>query len=171
MRNKIKHLIYSLIVIATIAAAAPGILPVFGGAALAGPVRSVFDNGADVAKFKKTVKKDVFYLPDEKFAKDFEIGPARPKTETQTPYDPKKSGRGASGAKQPSDENFKVEAIIKIGEKGCAVINSKIWYVGKNSFGYMLMKLNDESVDIKTPAGNVIKCELIKKKAVEAIDE
>lgn len=156
-------------VIATLTASASGILPLSGGAALAGPVRAVFDNGSNVEQFKKTVKKDLFYLPDEKFAKDFEIGPARPKTET--PYDPKKSGRPAAGSKQPQDENFKVEAIIKIGEKGCAVINSKIWYVGKNSFGYMLMKLNDESVEIKTPAGNVIKCELIKKKAVETIDE
>lgn len=171
MRNKTKHLIYSLIAIAAMAAAAPGSLPVFGGAALAGPARAVFDNGSNVEQFKKTVKKDIFYLPDEKFSKDFEIGPARPKTETQAQYDPKKAGRGAPGTKQPSDENFKVEAIIKIGEKGCAVINSKLWYVGKNSFGYMLMKLNDESVEIKTPAGNVIKCELIKKKAVETIDE
>lgn len=167
MKNK--FFIYPLIFLGL--AAAAEFIPFFNGTASAATGRAVFDNACNVGEYKKTLKRDLFYLPDEKFAKDFEIGSQRPKAEAAGQSDPKRSARGASGAKQPSDENFRVEAIIKIGEKGCAVINSKIWYVGKNSFGYMLTKLNEESVEIKTPAGNVIKCDLIKKKAVETIDE
>lgn len=137
------------------------------GAFAAGSARAVFDNGANVAQYKKTVKRDIFYRPDEKFAKDIEITSGRPKTDAARPA----PVRPAAGERQQGEENFRVEAIIRLGEKGCAVINSKIWYVGRNSFGYTLVKLHDESVEIKTPAGNVIKCELIKKKAVEMNDE
>ncbi|HOT75439.1 MAG TPA: hypothetical protein PK467_06625 [Candidatus Wallbacteria bacterium] len=141
----------------------------FAGAS-AGPLRAVFDNGANVEQYKQTIKKDLFYLPDEKFAKGFEMNIEKPKAETGRAEQVKQQASAGQGRQGP-DENFRVEAIIKIGEKGCAVINSKLWYVGKNSFGYMLVKLNDESVEIKTPAGNIIKCDLIKKKAVETIDE
>ncbi len=138
--------------------------------AFSAPLRAVFDNGANVEQYKQTIKKDLFYLPDEKFAKGFEMDIEKPKTVTGKPEQTKQQASAGQGRQGP-DENFRVEAIIKIGEKGCAVINSKLWYLGKNSFGYMLVKLNDESVEIKTPAGNIIKCDLIKKKAVETIDE
>ncbi|EKD69652.1 MAG: hypothetical protein ACD_47C00047G0002 [uncultured bacterium] len=171
MKNKIKFIIYSIIITGLAAPFMAGSFPGADGKVFAASGRSVFDNGCDVVKYKKTVKKDIFYLPDEKFTKDFEISSSRPKIETAQQNASKLKGGGSYGAKSPADESFRVEAIIKIGEKGCAIINSKIWYVGKNSFGYMLTKLNEESVEIKTPAGNIIKCDLIKKKAVETIDE
>jgi hypothetical protein len=156
---------------------AAGILSVSAGVFLAAglacgaPLKAIFDNGANVEKFRQSIKKDIFYLPDEKFAKDFELNDMKTKAEIDAAEARLRQQNQLSQAGRQPDENFKVEAIIKIGEKGCAVINSKIWYVGKNSFGYMLMKLNDESVEIKTPAGNIIKCDLIKKKAVETIDD
>ncbi len=153
----------------SLAAPANFFLP--GAQALAASGRAVFDNGSNVGQYKKTIKKDMFYLPGEKFQKEFDIGGPKPKIETPVQDDLKRQGRVAAGTKTAQDENFKVEAIIKIGEKGCAIINSKIWRLGRSNFGYMLMKLNEESVEIKTPAGNVIKCELIKKKAVEMNDE
>lgn len=160
---------------ALIGAAAAGfaIFVIFFNAGLAycAPLNAIFDNGADIEKFKQSIKKDIFYLPDEKFAKDFELNDTRTKAEIDAAEARKRQQSQASQAGRQADENFRVEAIIKIGDRGCAVINSKIWYVGKNSFGYTLMKLNDESVEIKTPAGNIITCELIKKKAVETIDD
>lgn len=141
------------------------------GFAYGAPLKAIFDNGANVEKFKQSIKKDIFYLPDEKFAKDFELNDTKTKAEIAADEARNRQQSTAAQAGRQTDENFKVEAIIKIGDRGCAVINSKIWYVGKNSFGYMLMKLNDESVEIKTPAGNIIKCELIKKKAVETIED
>lgn len=141
------------------------------GLAYGAPLKAIFDNGANVEKFRQSIKKDIFYLPDEKFAKDFELNDARTKAEIAAAEARNRQQSQSAKNGRQTDENFKVEAIIKIGDRGCAVINSKIWYVGKNSFGYTLMKLNDQSVEIKTPAGNIIKCELIKKKAVETIDD
>ncbi len=146
---------------------------IFGaaGPACGAPLKAIFDNGANVEKYRQSVKRDIFYLPDEKFVKDFDLDEIKAKAKIEAAEARFRQQSQSAQAQRQPDENFKVEAIIKIGQKGCAVINSKIWYIGKNNFGYMLMKLNDESVEIKTPAGNIIKCELIKKKVVETIDD
>ncbi len=143
-----------------------------GFSAHAASQRVIFDNGSNVVKYRNSIKRDIFYLPDEKFVRDFEI--KKEVVKDKNDYSVRTSGpvktpRNLSGG--PEAETFRVEAIIKIGDKGCAVINSKLWYINKNNFGYMLVKLNDESVEIKTPSGDIIKSELIKKKAVESIDE
>ncbi|HOT77134.1 MAG TPA: hypothetical protein PK467_15190 [Candidatus Wallbacteria bacterium] len=61
-------------------------------------------------------------------------------------------------------EIFNVEGIIKMGERGCAIINSKLWFVGKPDQGYEVIKLHPESVEIKTPEGKILKCKLTREK-------
>jgi len=134
------------------------------GASPAIAAGAVFDNAVNIKSFKSKIPKDIFYLPGEKFAETFSaISKPSAKQETEQAQSSNDQQRQAP---KPG-ETFKVEGIIKIGERGCAVINSKIWYVGKNNFGYTLYKLGEDYVDIKTPDGKIIKVELIKKKAVE----
>ena len=136
---------------------------------------SMFSNTANIKKFKSKIKKDIFYPADAKL----EV-PALAKDNKQSGSRSNLPGADAVNTGSTvevkiiekknvllMDENFRVEGIIKVGGRGCAMINSKLWYVGKPQLGYELIKLNDESVEIKTPDGRVLKCQLVKEGKVE----
>jgi len=126
---------------------------------------NLFENKAEISKFKSGIKTDLFYYKGEVLSSDA--------SEVQTPkaavIEVAKATSEAVIVNKPSgvDENFKVEGIIKIGDRGCAIINSRIWYIGKPNMGYELVKLYDEMVEIKTPDGRTLKCQLIKEKKME----
>jgi hypothetical protein len=65
----------------------------------------------------------------------------------------------------PPVETFRVTGIIRVGERGCAIVNEKTWYLGKMNLGYELVKLEDERIEIKTPDGRTVTCELIRERA------
>lgn len=136
---------------------------------------SIFSNTASIKKIKNKIKKDIFYPADAKLS-----APAPAKNNKQAGSQPNLPVADAVNTGNTAevkiiekknvllmDENFRVEGIIKVGGRGCAMINSKLWYVGKPQLGYELIKLNDESVEIKTPDGRVLKCQLVKEGKVE----
>lgn len=145
----------------------------------------IFENGADASKFKSKITRDIFYTdaelerikvfiaqqqaarpPEPKVQQvAVQTGPApQPAQPIQPPLRPEP--RQAPQAADTAQVEFRVEGIIKIGNRGCAIINSKLWFVGKEEMGYVLQKLNAEAetVEIKTPAGRVITLGLEKTK-------
>lgn len=136
---------------------------VFAGSATG--ATNLFENSSDVKKFRGGLRKDLFYLEGEKLSSAASEQPAQKKPET--PPEKDTSEVSASARYAGTEENFKVEGIIKIGEKGCAIINSRIWYIGRPNMGYELVKLYDEMVEIKTPDGRILKCRLIKEKKID----
>jgi len=151
------------------------------GALLAGAFAfaGIFDNSSNAGAFKAKIKRDIFYTEVEKanikaiLTGQQPVAPAAP-LQPVTPQPPQpaanpvNAGTSSVSIEKPApseNENFSVEGIIKLGERGCAIINSKIWYVGKPNLGYELIKLHDELVEIKTPDGRILKCKLVKEKA------
>ncbi|MEZ7891543.1 MAG: hypothetical protein QMC67_07335 [Candidatus Wallbacteria bacterium] len=145
-----------------------GFYPVYGD-------NSFFANSSNVSEFKAKIKKDIFYPEDAKQA----MISGNIDKNNRNKNDEKLKGQAGTSENTVEvkiiekknvllmDENFRVEGIIKIGERGCAMINSKLWYVGKPQLGYELIKLYDESVEIKTPDGRILKCQLIKEGKIE----
>jgi len=153
------------------------------GALLAGAFAfaGIFDNASTAGAFKAKIKRDIFYTEEEKanikaiLTGQQPVAPITPAAAQQpvppqTPQSPANqanAGTSAVSIEKPAaseNENFSVEGIIKLGDRGCAIINSKIWYVGKPNLGYELIKLHDELVEIKTPDGRVLKCKLVKER-------
>ena len=153
----------------------------------------IFENNVEAAKFKPKIIRDIFYTDSElerikaiiaqqQAAKPPEpkiqqvavqTGPAPqlPQSQSQphssTQLEPGKIAQAADTAQV----EFKVEGIIKIGNRGCAIINSSVWggeskimFVGKSQLGYELKGLHPEAetVEIITPSGKIIKCGLEK---------
>ena len=138
----------------------------------------IFENAAEASKFKPKIKRDIFYTDAELerikavIARQQAAKPPEPQSQPvavqtgpapQLPQpQPQSSPQFEPGRTMPvadtAQVEFKVEGIIKIGNRGCAIINSKLWFVGKGEMGYVLQKLNTEAetVEIKTPAGQII---------------
>jgi len=150
------------------------------GALLAGAFAfaGIFDNASNSGAFKAKIKRDIFYTEVEKAnIKAILTGQQPQAPAAPQPVQPQisqpaanqvNSGTSSVSIEKPApseNENFSVEGIIKLGERGCAIINSKIWYVGKPNLGYELIKLHDELVEIKTPDGRILKCKLVKEKS------
>lgn len=163
-----------IIYVFAISAFAPA---VFAAIAFAG----IFDNASNVSGFKAKIKRDIFYTDEEKEnikailtgQQPLTPAPAQP-SQPQPPQPALNQPQTAAPVSQPvekpapsENENFSVEGIIKLGDRGCAIINSKIWYVGKPNLGYELIKLHDEAVEIKTPDGRILKCKLVKEKPAQ----
>ena len=147
-----------------------------GYAGFAAAAGDIFENKNDFEKFKAKIKRDVFYTPEEKanMKPPRDDSPEKADEKNLSDGDIKTDNKNMQGfgkEKGPqisrSDENFRVEGIIRISGRGCAIINGKIWFPGKPNFGYELLKVYDEYVEIKTPDGRTIKCTLIKEKTME----
>lgn len=156
----------------------------------------IFENGAEAAKFRSKIKRDIFYTdadaeriksiialqqsekpPEPKLQPvAVQTGPAPGVPQPPQPPAQPLMQTGPSAMSQNADTaqvEFRVEGIIKIGNRGCAIINSSVWggeskimFVGKAEMGYILKKLDTEgeTVEIKTPTGSVIKRGLEKPK-------
>ena len=161
--------------------------------AASAPSPDIFENSSETNSFKtelisakNKLKRDLFYTTSEMEIISQMNAPLREnvsasqeqKVATQTaaaeevkrevneqpPAEPKSTA--STSAADTDQVEFKVEGIIKIGNRGCAIINSKLWFVGKEEMGYVLHKLNTEAetVEIKTPTGRVITRGLEKPK-------
>lgn len=115
---------------------------------------NLFENTSDAKAFLKRVKRDLFGL------RRAEVVPqaAAATAEVALPAAPEVVKPPA-----PATEDFRVEGIIRIGERGCAIVNAKTWYVGKTNLGYRLEKLYDDKVEIKAPDGRTLTCNLIRE--------
>lgn len=138
----------ALLLLAALAAALP--------AAPAGAAASdaLFRNKADGKAFRAKLKRDPFAPPKgivvvapPPVERTLEVEVERPATPV---------------------ESFRVTGIIRVGERGCAVINERTWYLGRPNLGYELVKIEDERVEIKTPDGRLISSELIRDRAPAA---
>ncbi|HNY11918.1 MAG TPA: hypothetical protein PKK26_10045 [Candidatus Wallbacteria bacterium] len=138
----------------------------------------IFDNASNAGAFKAKIKRDIFYTEEEKTNIKAALAGQQPVISvapqpilTQAPQPVASQVNAPATAvpvekqSQSENEKFPVEGIIKVGERGCAIINSKIWYVGKPDLGYELIKLYDEMVEIKTPDGRILKRKLVKENA------
>lgn len=55
-----------------------------------------------------------------------------------------------------TDPQFHVEAIIAMGERGCATVDGKLWYLGDLRQGYVLQSLTGDQITLATPDGRTI---------------
>ncbi len=146
----------------------------------------LFENKSEAGVFKSKVKRDIFYTTEEmadikKLVSQQQADNAAPPQPMQ-PVTVQTSSQQALSQNQPqqqaapvqdagqsapqtgSVEIFNVEGIIKMGNKGCAIINSRLWFVGKPEQGYELIKLHPEAVEIKLPDGKIVKHKLMKNR-------
>lgn len=162
----------------------------FYGHAQAALPPGLFDNKSEAGVFKAKIKRDIFYTAEElaniKEANRRLQEAARLQQPQLQPVTPN-AGQGQPAFQPPvppqpqpqpqpqpaqapkanvegsqSVEIFNVEGIIKIGGRGCAIVNSRLWFVGKPEQGYELIKLHPEAVEIKLPNGSVVKHKLMK---------
>lgn len=122
-------------------------------AAPAGAAVDLFENRADAKAFRAKVKRDPFALREEA------PPPAPPVVEAV-----KTAEVALEPEVAPPTEVFRVTAIIRVGGRGCAVVNDKTWYLGKMNLGYELVKIEDDRVEIKTPDNRTIQCDLIRER-------
>jgi hypothetical protein len=144
----------------------------------------LFENKSEAGGFKAKIKRDIFYTGEELLnIKEMNLRLQAAALPPQPQIQPVavQTGQGQPAYQQPSlpqpppvqvpqqsaqgtgsVEVFNVEGIIKMGNRGCAIINSRIWFVGKPEQGYELLKLHPEAVEIKLPDGSVVKHKLMK---------
>ena len=140
---------------------------------------AMYDNKADCAGYKAKIKRDIFYTEEEAAAikniiKQQQQAAAPPvpvpipvQQQAAVPVSPQSAVLPQPVFPAPDSspvEIFNVEGIIKMGDRGCAIINSKLWFVGKPDQGYEVIKLHPEAVEIKTPGGKILKCKLTREK-------
>jgi len=122
-------------------------------AAPAGAAADLFENRADAKAFKGKVKRDPFALR----------APAAPPV---APTEIEKTEEVAVRPEiAPPVESFRVTGIIRVGGRGCAIVNEKTWFLGKTNLGYELVGLEDDRIRIKTPDGRTVSCELVRERS------